>query len=282
MMARWAFLLAILGLWTGAGLGQNTVRSAVPAGGGAPPTAPGSSGAVIAARTTVGISPVVVWAPYACERTEENVQTLADGTHLTHSSPVQRMYRDSQGRTRTEREIIGGITLANGPKRPLVVEIGNPVAGVAYVLDTQGKIAHRVPLPHMPGQAAARPAPPVQATPQKASSTRVMANGIEIKRESLGSQVMEGLLAEGTRTTTTYPIGAMGNDRPVVSVDEMWRSPDLGLVVLSKMSNGRTGETTVRLTNINRSEQDIALFQPPADYTIVDEAGPTVTIRYAQ
>ncbi len=34
----------------------------------------------------------------------------------------------------------------------------------------------------------------------------------QIARESLGTQTIEGVLAEGSRTTLTYPIGAIGND----------------------------------------------------------------------
>ena len=37
------------------------------------------------------------------------------------------------------------------------------------------------------------------------------------KEESLGTQVIEGLQAEGTRTKLTIPAGAQGNDRPLVA-----------------------------------------------------------------
>jgi hypothetical protein len=86
----------------------------------------------------------------------------------------------------------------------------------------------------------------------------------------LGTETIEGVLAEGKRTTIVYPIGAVGNDRPITTVSETWMSTDLKTVVLSKHSDPRSGESTTRLTNISRAEPDPALFQIPSDYEIVD------------
>ena len=92
----------------------------------------------------------------------------------------------------------------------------------------------------------------------------------EISNENLGSQTIEGLLAEGTRTTTTWPAGSIGNDRPITSTQERWISRDLGMEVLTKRSDPRSGDSTMKLTNISRSEPDASLFQPPAGSEIVD------------
>jgi len=96
----------------------------------------------------------------------------------------------------------------------------------------------------------------------------------EVNQESLGTQAIEGVTAEGTRVTFTIPAGKIGNDRPIVTVNERWYSPELQTVVLTKNSDPRMGETTYRLTNINRSEPDPSLFQVPADYTVDEGAGP--------
>jgi hypothetical protein len=90
----------------------------------------------------------------------------------------------------------------------------------------------------------------------------------EVNRESLGTQTIEGVGAEGTRTTFTIAAGKIGNERPIVTVNERWYSPELQTVVLSKNSDPRMGETTYRLTNILRSEPDPSLFQVPAEYTV--------------
>ena len=96
----------------------------------------------------------------------------------------------------------------------------------------------------------------------------------EVNQESLGTQSIEGVMAEGTRLTLTIPAGKIGNERPIVTVNERWYSQELQTVVLTKNSDPRMGETTYRLTNINRSEPDPSLFQVPADYTVDEGAGP--------
>jgi TonB family protein len=86
--------------------------------------------------------------------------------------------------------------------------------------------------------------------------------------ESLGKQSIEGVEAEGTRTTITIPAGMMGNERPINIVSERWYSPELQTVVMTKHSDPRFGETSYRLTNINRSELARTLFEVPSDYTV--------------
>ncbi len=90
----------------------------------------------------------------------------------------------------------------------------------------------------------------------------------EVNRESLGTQTIEGVQAEGTRITFTIPAGKIGNERPIVTVNERWYSPELQAVVMSKNLDPRSGDTIYRLTNISRSEPGASLFQVPADYTI--------------
>jgi hypothetical protein len=75
----------------------------------------------------------------------------------------------------------------------------------------------------------------------------------EVNQEQLGTQTVEGVAAEGGRVTFTIPAGKIGNDRPIVSFNERWYSQELQTVVLSKNSDPRMGETTYRLTNIDRS-----------------------------
>ncbi|MFL6208077.1 MAG: energy transducer TonB [Pyrinomonadaceae bacterium] len=86
--------------------------------------------------------------------------------------------------------------------------------------------------------------------------------------ESLGRQTIEGVAADGTRVTVTIPAGTMGNERPINIVTERWYSPELQTVVMTKHSDPRFGETTYRLTNINRSEPAHSLFEVPADFEI--------------
>ena len=74
--------------------------------------------------------------------------------------------------------------------------------------------------------------------------------------EDLGRQSIEGVPAAGSRVTTILAAGAIGNEQPIKSVAEQWFSPDLQVVVLTKHSDPRQGETTYRLSNIVRAEPD--------------------------
>ena len=91
--------------------------------------------------------------------------------------------------------------------------------------------------------------------------------GNEVK-EQLGKQTIEGVEAEGTRTTVTIPAGEIGNERAIEIVSERWYSPELQLVVMTRHSDPRFGETTYKLTNINRTEPVKSLFEVPAGYTV--------------
>lgn len=93
------------------------------------------------------------------------------------------------------------------------------------------------------------------------------APGNEVK-EQLGKQIIEGVEAEGTRTTVTIPAGEIGNERPILIVSERWYSPELQLVVMTHHSDPRSGETTYKLTNINRTEPAKSLFEVPAGFTV--------------
>lgn len=92
-------------------------------------------------------------------------------------------------------------------------------------------------------------------------------NANEVK-EQLGEQLIEGVEAEGTRTTVTVPAGEIGNERPIEIVSERWYSSELQLVVMTRHSDPRSGETIYKLTNISRTEPVKSLFEVPADYTV--------------
>jgi hypothetical protein len=215
----------------------------------------------------------ITGAPYSGEVVTETVQTLADGTHIRHTMTPTKVFRDSLGREREERSPFQGpVDMApNSTERPILIKITDPVGQIKYTLDVRGKVAHRQMLL---GTAASRSAAPVN--PVKQAEAAAPATGLKAPQhvfEKLEDQIIEGMLAEGTRTTTTWPEGSLGNDHPIVTVHENWKSRELKVVVLYKSMDPRFGENTEKLTNISRSEPDPSLFQPPPDYTIVDEKG---------
>jgi hypothetical protein len=202
-------------------------------------------------------SKVVKGVAYKAEAVTEKTQILGDGTRITRKT-TSAVYRDSEGRTRRE------VTLDSiGPFAPTgdaqkLVFINDPVAGVHYVLSPQEHTARKMDM--------SAKEPPVR--PDVPAST-------EGTTESLGKKTIEGVEAEGTRSTITIPAGQIGNDRPIDIVSERWYSQALQTVILSKHNDPRVGENVYRLTNINRTEPAKSLFELPADYKVEEERFPS-------
>ena len=243
---------------------------------------------------------IVKGAPYTAQSVTESTQTLADGNRIVHKNTAS-VYRDSEGRTRREQtlEAIGPFANAGDPP-PQSVFINDPVAGVNYILEPRNKIARKVAMPP-PGEARDRtrietgervrietnarrtnrapgetfevpaPPPPPPGDGPMVREFQFARSPENIKTESLGRQTIEGVEAEGTRTTITIPAGDLGNEKPILIVNERWYSTELQTVVMSKHTDPRFGETTFRLTGITRGEQPHTLFEIPSDYTIKEE-----------
>ena len=102
---------------------------------------------------------------------------------------------------------------------------------------------------------------------------------VSTNTDRLAKQMIEGVECEGTRAVAAMPAGAIGNERPIETVTETWYSPELQMMILSKRSDPRFGESIYRVTNIVRSEPDAALFQIPSEYTIIDSRANKVEVR---
>ncbi len=223
-----------------------------------PPPPPGSqSFSFVSAEMRPG-SKTVKSAPFSATAETEFTQTLGNGSSITRKSTAL-IYRDSEGRTRRDQTLSHVGPFATSEDTPQIIFISDPVAGVSYMLD---------PRHHTVRKMSSRGGPPPDR-PQPRTPTEA-----DAKTESLGKQMIEGIEAEGTRTTVTIPVGKIGNDQPIEIVSERWRSPALQEVMLSKHSDPRYGVNTYRLKNINRNEPSTSLFQPPADYTQKEEQGP--------
>ena len=237
----------------------------------------------------------VTEAPYSAEAVTEMVQRLGDGNRIVRESKAQ-LVRDGRGRTRREQSLAMFGPLVTGPASGdelRHVHITDPAAKTTIMLDLQSRTAHRIPSPQFRmaqkiGAAGderhiqtdhfemALPAPGVPAAGVRIFNTRksiAKGSGAKPVVENLGSQFMEGLTVEGTRTTVTIAAGEIGNELPIHIVSERWFSPELKVLVMSRQSDPRFGETTYRLTNITRSEPSPDLFEIPADFKVLEPGG---------
>lgn len=200
-------------------------------------------------RGVMGLRSTVAGAPYSAVEVTVEQQALAGGNVIQRQN-TRNVYRDGQGRVRTEA------TGATGR-----VTISDPVAGYVHELDAQSKTVTSRRAPG--GGMGAMMRPRNNALPRPTA-----AGGTNVTSEDLGTQTINGMIAQGTRVTHTIPAGAIGNALPIQSVRETWVSADLKVPVLVKISDPRFGTRTTQLTQINRGEPDAALFQVPAGYTV--------------
>ena len=198
---------------------------------------------------------VVRNAPYAAEALTEITQTLADGNRI-HQVGTSKVYRDGEGRTRIEQSLSGLSAIAPNSNLPKVIFLQDPVAGSSYALDTTRKTATKSAW---------------QRGGRGFGAKSEAGAGGAAKDESLGRQTMEGVPADGTRSTTVIPAGQVGNEQPITIVTERWYSPDLQVNLLTRHTDPRAGETVTRLTNLTRGEPAHSLFEVPADFKVVEE-----------
>jgi hypothetical protein len=249
-------------------------------------------------------------APYTATAVTELEQTLGDGNRIRQKTTSQ-LARDREGRSRRALTLGAVGPLASGGDTPKMTFLQDPVSGNSYILDSDQKTARRLPRPTeitAPAPADGKPTriedetfhiavPPPGAPgafgphggpgdlgPMVFAAPVGGLGGVvkkmpKPKTEDLGSQLIEGVRANGTRSTITIPAGELGNERPIVSVTERWFSPDLGVVVMSKHSDPRMGTTTYRLTDVRRGDPDPTLFQVPPGYTVKEDLGQKVLIR---
>ncbi len=193
------------------------------------------------------IGKVVKHIPYSANMVAETTQILGDGTKLARRT-TGTVYRDSEGRTRREQSGATAGPFATSNDKQHLIFINDPVAGVSSTIIPESDTAFTKTM----------------STTNNGELPETEVSSESGRIESLGKDVIEGFVAEGTRTTILIPAGRIGNDKPIEIVHERWYAPDLQTILLSKHSDPRWGETIYRLHNINRTTPDSSLFSLPA------------------
>lgn len=104
--------------------------------------------------------PIVEGKPYSARSITESMQTLADGNRITQRNESV-LYRDSQGRTRSE-QTLGGVGPWQTDKPVTLINIHDPVADRSYVLDPEARTARELRPFRMRIDAAATGAEPAR------------------------------------------------------------------------------------------------------------------------
>jgi hypothetical protein len=204
---------------------------------------------------------VVTGAPYTAVGVTETTQTLADGTTINRKIQTN-IFRDGQGRVRRETTLpVIGPLVASGKSNPFVM-IDDPVAGTAFILHPDTKSAEQLPARHVGKKNSGALRDKFEGHIQQEIAEGTM------KKEDLGTQTINGIVAQGTRYTHTIPAGQIGNDKPIAAVTERWYSADLQVVVKSTRTDPRFGSTSYTLTNVQRQEPAATLFAVPPDYNV--------------
>lgn len=252
-------------------------------------------------------SKIVKNQPFSAEAISESTQVLPDGNRIVKSSKV-KMFRDSEGRYR--REPVGKQNndsfISDASVLPSVfsfgdgITINDPVNSVRYTLYPSNKTAREYKyksrsntkekglftydgsLPYNGSSKEVEIAEYLKKS--KVAEPKIISNGKykvvlggeifsmnkNVKTESLGTKVLEGVQVEGTKTVRIIEADAIGNELPIEITYEKWYSKELDLIVYSRKYDPRYGEQIYRLSNLDRSEPDISLFRVPTDYKVVE------------
>jgi hypothetical protein len=197
--------------------------------------------------------------PFSGRSTTEWTRTLEDGTVVkTHLFAM--VARDSQGRIYRERHSFVPFDSDQQSQLNFIL-IFDPVTHTR----TECSMASRhcdVTGYSAPATFTLPPAGPL------GNGTRFLT------RESLGSDVIEGINVVGTRETITINAGVVGNSQPLENTREFWYSPELQVNLAITRKDPREGTQVVHVGEISRSEPDPALFKVPAGFVVANRRAP--------
>jgi len=219
-------------------------------------------------------------APYSAEMVTTYDRVLPSGERL-HGETHGKVYRDSQGRTRSESDAVGPAAAA---QKFIFIFINDPVDHTIISLDPRTLTARVNPSLSPPALGTPRPANPAIAAkltpvapgaplPSAGSSGAYAPSGVpaaSANSEDLGTREMEGLTVTGTKVTRTVAAPFARDGQPKSSVTTTWFSPELQVAVLTETDDPQGGHRATKLVNIVRTEPDATLFQIPSGYTVAD------------
>lgn len=209
--------------------------------------------------------PVTKNAPYSAEIIVETIRTPKSGAQIVQTAKYF-VYRDGQGRIRRERDSVELNSSESNSyndqylRFPVIVD---PVAGFTYHLFPAGKTFTR------DQYYAPRDWLNLLIVNHRLSGLMIQPRGYSWFFESLGTQTIEGLRAQGLRATLSFA-AADGSQKMIHSVSERWFSDELEIPLIIKLSQPNRYEETIKVVNIKRGAPKKTLFVVPTDYKRVN------------
>jgi len=177
-------------------------------------------------------------APYSAEVYQVTTQLGRNGSEGKETYRTSKVFRDSQGRVRTESKIPIG---SPGGSHVLVTLI-DATDGRKCYLNTEEKVAHCF-------------------TSIPVVALNLFPGSANVTLEDLGTKTIAGVLVRGTRYNRTSP-----------GTTELWISPELQIEIESKGDSPGVMNTSTT-NNLRREEPDARLFEIPGDFQTVNETG---------
>jgi hypothetical protein len=192
------------------------------------------------------------------------------GGNAVHGVFLSRAIRDSAGRSRFETVTRCWRGADGNFHAAWTVLVMDGVASTSLTWDIDDLEPKVVRLTHYPPSPRPGPAPTPEELAQQKKLAELNQPPSELKVEDLGTKTINGVSAEGKRTTQTIPAGEEGNERAVTTVHEVWYSKQLRQMVMTVDDDPRGSHLVFALENVKLQEPDVSLFAPPAGYTVED------------
>ncbi len=199
--------------------------------------------------------------PFSATIKAETQIVDANGNTTFHHR-ITKIARDSKGRTRIDTDL----NLVGAPTDPrlVTVHIYDAVAKADITLFPWHQSAIRLEYEDNSPPPLDAPEPPPPPTPIALESQPQ----IDIQREELGLEVIEGMQLRHGRKTSRYPAGFAGYKDAYTVVIDYWYSQKLQSFVLVKQRGPSNSVHTLTLRNIRRENPDLSLFTIPKDYKV--------------
>jgi hypothetical protein len=182
---------------------------------------------------------------------------VAPNGKVSNLQTIREIGRDSRGRIYNERRMLLPVGDRATPE----------LLGI-LIYDPQTRTSTRLDVPNRTFFTSTVNRPPATVPPAFLASpagTNLPQNQF-VKEEDLGVHEIDGVSAHGIRETQTIPTETSGIGKEVVITDEYWYSQDLRINLRIRHSDARTGNVTMEVTHIARTDPDPARFQIQEGY----------------